>query len=245
VGVGDDDLGIEAATVRCTDVAAFRGAVVSWAGDLPKLGASHAQRVRLVVETHVSDHESGFTIAAVVGKALDELRGPVARRLRATVLGAPPLQELPRAARLVEPCITERRAVVRCGCAQRQDHGREEIAWRTAHAKCNGRNVLQMRIAEVGEREVECIRQLATQRVGEGEFAKARMCDEQVGDGVLADAGVTGERDEMVKGGSMIALCAMSRSRFLVNTLSTQTASSIVRPMNQRCRRLYWVCSMR
>ncbi|MDB5730540.1 MAG: hypothetical protein JWQ03_435 [Variovorax sp.] len=40
------------------------------------------------------------------------------------------------------------------------------------------------------------------------------------------------------------ASCSIRRWRFFVNTVGTQTASSIARPMNQRNSMLYCVCSM-
>ncbi|MCY1376345.1 hypothetical protein D9M69_638280 [compost metagenome] len=76
-GVGDDRFGVEATAVRGADVRALCGTVVPWADDLPEHSAGHAQRMGLVVESNVSNDETRFALAAVVGEACDELLGPV------------------------------------------------------------------------------------------------------------------------------------------------------------------------
>jgi hypothetical protein len=155
------------------------------ADDLPKHGAGHAQRASIVVEAHIGDGEAGFALPAVVGEPLHKLLGPIAGRLGARVLCAPPLHDLARAARLVKPCVAERSAMVRRRNGQRQNHGREEVARRKAHAERNGRDVLQVRIGEVVKGEIEGVGDLAMQCVCEREFAEAGVRDEKVGHGVF------------------------------------------------------------
>ncbi|MNY60878.1 hypothetical protein D3C86_1974890 [compost metagenome] len=75
--VRDYYLRVEASAVCGTSVRAFRGAGVAWPDNLPEHSSGYAQRVGLVVESNVSNDETRFALAAVVGEACDELLGPV------------------------------------------------------------------------------------------------------------------------------------------------------------------------